>query len=180
MKHFFFAICLALVLPLTADAQRGGDPDALGADERKLTYFDGSGTYSETDFHISSDAFRQADMIMLSQAQVEALPFRATKQVTRPNGITQTQPDLTATVDLDGVSYEMRAFLGARGQGLRFLQHRDKTVELRPLNAAFHTAFRADPTIKLTIISKSTGESLVFYEGTLDSKAAPGGGGRGR
>lgn len=179
MTQILIALCLALLVPLTADAQRGGNPDALGADDRKLTYYDGSGTYSEADFHIASDAFRQADTIMLSQAQVDKLPFPATKQVTRPNGITQTQPDLTATVDLDGTSYEMKAFLGARGQGLRFLQHRDKTVELRPLNAAFHTAFRADPTIKLTITAESTGESLVLYEGTLASKPAEGGG-RGR
>lgn len=176
MTKIFLALCLALFLPLTADAQRGGNPDALGADDRKLVYFDGSGAYSEADFYVHSDAFRQIEMIMLSQTQVEALPFPATKQVTRPNGFTQTQPDLTATVELGGTSYEMKSFLGARGQGLRFQQHRDKTVELRPLNAAFHAAFRADPTIKMTITSNSTGESLVFYEGTLDSKAAPGGG----
>lgn len=179
MTHILIALCLALVLPITADAQRGGNPDALGAEDRNLIYFDGTGTYSEEDFSVHSDAFRQIEMIMLSQKQVDALPFPARREVTLPNGFKQTRPDLTATVELAGTRHEMQAFNGAGGRGLRFQQHRAKTVELRPLNAAFHAAFREDPTIKLTITSNGTGDSLVFYEGTLDSKPAPGGG-RGR
>lgn len=177
MIRTLLAICLAFALTLVSHAQRGGNPDAQGAADRKMTYTDPTGTYAAEDFQILSDAFRQTEQIILSPTLIAQLPFAATYNETDSNGMTRERMALEATVKLGETEYDMKAFRYAR-TSIQFAQFRERTVDLRPLNAAFHTAFRADPTIKITIRSSQSGESIVFYDGTLTGQVSSGGRGR--
>lgn len=177
MIRTLVTICLALSLSIASHAQRGGNPDAQGAVDRKMTYTDPTGTYAAEDFQILSDAVRQVEQIILSPALIAQLPFAATYNETDKNGMTRERMALSATVQLAGTDYEMKAFRYAR-TSIQFAQFRERTVDLRPLNAAFHAAFRADPTIKITITSNQSGESITFYDGTLNGQISSGGRGR--
>ena len=175
MRQLIAILCIAFCFVSLADAQRGSHDNAAITDERKITYTDPTGRLAPDDFYIQSDALRQVEQIVLSPSQVSALPFPSTRTVKTPSGFTQEQTDLLAKVELDGRVYDMESFRHAR-TGISFTQFRPTTKELRPLNAAFHQAFRADSTISVTVISKSTGKSVLLFEGTLEGKAS---GGRG-